>query len=45
MSDYLVREIEANPRIEVRTGVDVVDGGGDGHLEWLELADRTTGPA
>ena len=29
MSDYLVREIEANPRIVVRTAVDIVDGGGD----------------
>ncbi|HEX6658940.1 MAG TPA: FAD-dependent oxidoreductase, partial [Ilumatobacter sp.] len=43
MSDYLVKEIEANPRIEVRTGVDIVDGGGAAHLEWLQLAERTTG--
>ena len=43
MSAYLVREIEAHDRIEVRTGTDVVDGGGDGRLEWLELADRGTG--
>ena len=27
----------------MRTVVDIVDGGGDGRLEWLELADRTTG--
>ena len=26
----------------MRTDVDIVDGGGDGRLEWLELADRTT---
>jgi thioredoxin reductase (NADPH) len=43
MSTYLVREIESNPAIAVYTGADVVDGGGDGRLEWLELADRTTG--
>jgi thioredoxin reductase (NADPH) len=43
MSDYLIREIEANPRITVRNGVDIVEGGGDGHLEWLEFADRSTG--
>ena len=45
MSTYLVREIESNPRIAVRTNVDIVDGGGDGRLEWVELADRTTGSA
>ena len=43
MSTYLIKEIESNPRIEVRTGCEIVDGGGDGHLEWLELLDRTTG--
>jgi thioredoxin reductase (NADPH) len=43
MSAYLVREIDATPEITVRTGVDVVDGGGNGRLEWLELADRDTG--
>ena len=43
MSAYLVNEIEANDRIEVRTDADVVDGGGDGHLEWLELGNRMTG--
>ena len=29
----------------VRTGTEVVDGGGDGRLEWVELADRGTGRA
>jgi thioredoxin reductase (NADPH) len=42
MSSYLVREIEAEGRIEVRAETDVVDGGGDGNLEWLELAHRRT---
>jgi thioredoxin reductase (NADPH) len=43
MSAYLVREIAAHERIEVRTSTEVVDGGGDGRLEWLELADRASG--
>ena len=43
MSDYLVREIEANPRIVVRTAVEIVDGGGATRLEWIEIADRGTG--
>lgn len=37
MSDYLVRELEANPRVELRCSTQVTDGGGDGRLEWLEL--------
>ncbi|GAA4724360.1 FAD-dependent oxidoreductase [Pedococcus ginsenosidimutans] len=40
MSDYLVREIASTSRISVRTSTRVTGGGGDGHLEWLEL----TGP-
>jgi len=43
MSEYLVSEIEATPNIEVRLGVKVVDGGGDGRLERLVLADVETG--
>jgi thioredoxin reductase (NADPH) len=43
MSAYLVNEIQANGRIDVRTDTDVVDGGGDGRLEWVELAHRVTG--
>jgi thioredoxin reductase (NADPH) len=43
MSQYLVREIEATPNIEVRTGTEVVDGGGDGWLEHLVLRDRASG--
>jgi thioredoxin reductase (NADPH) len=42
MSDYLVNEIESNPHIDVRTDVEIVDGGGDSRLEWLQLANRTT---
>ena len=43
MSQYLVEEIEYNPSIHVQTCAVVVDGGGDGHLEWLTLEDTRTG--
>jgi thioredoxin reductase (NADPH) len=43
MSDYLIREIGAASNIDVRRSVEVVGGGGDGQLEWLELKDRRTG--
>jgi len=43
MSHYLIRQIEATPNIEVRTGTEVVDGGGDGWLEHLVLRDRASG--
>jgi thioredoxin reductase (NADPH) len=43
MSRYLLKEIEEAPNIEVRYGTEVVDGGGQGHLEWLTLRDRETG--
>lgn len=36
MSDYLIREVDSNPRISVEAGTRVVDGGGDGLLEWVE---------
>ncbi len=43
MSDYLIREIAGRPRITVRGCTAVVDGGGEGALEWLRLRDLTTG--
>lgn len=43
MSAYLIGEIEYNSRISVRTCTAVVDGGGDGRLEWLSLEDVRTG--
>ena len=43
MSAYLLGEIAYNPRITVRTCTTVVDGGGDGHLEWLCLEDVRNG--
>ena len=43
MSAYLIAEIERNDRIAVRTNAEIVDGGGQTGLEWLEIADRTSG--
>src|SRR5215212_7883555 len=37
MSHYLVREIEATPNVEARTGSTVVGGGGEGRLQELVL--------
>ena len=43
MSHYLVREVEATPNIDVRTGTEVVGGGGDGRLEQLVLRESAAG--
>jgi thioredoxin reductase (NADPH) len=43
MSHYLVQEVEATPNVEVRLSSEVVGGGGDGRLEYLELQDAGTG--
>jgi thioredoxin reductase (NADPH) len=43
MSQYLREAIAAAPNVEVRTQTEVVGGGGDGRVEWLELRDRPTG--
>jgi thioredoxin reductase (NADPH) len=43
MSHYLIAQLAAIDNIEVRTGVEVVDGCGDGHLERITLRDRATG--
>jgi thioredoxin reductase (NADPH) len=42
MSDYLVRQIAATG-IEVATGAEVVDGGGDAGLEWVTVRTNATG--
>jgi thioredoxin reductase (NADPH) len=44
MSAYLIKEIDTHKRISLRAGARVVDGGGDGRLEWIDLedADGTT---
>ena len=43
MSNYLVREIEATPNVDVRTGTAVAGGGGEGRLQQLVLRDSRTG--
>ena len=43
MSDYLVREIDATPNVDVRYGVRVADGAGTDQLEELTLEDTQTG--
>src|SRR5262249_45896764 len=43
MSDYLVRQVEATPRLHVRLGTEIVGGGGDGWLERLVLRDCRDG--
>jgi thioredoxin reductase (NADPH) len=43
MSHYLVQAVNATPNVEVRTGTEVVGGGGEGHLQQLVLRARATG--
>ncbi len=43
MSDYLVRQVEATPNLEVRLRTEIVGGGGDGWLEHLMLRDHAGG--
>lgn len=43
MSEYLIREVTANGRIEVRGSTEVVDAGGDQRLSWLLLRNSATG--
>jgi thioredoxin reductase (NADPH) len=42
MSDYLIREVEAAPNVDVMYGVQVVDATGAAHLETLVLEDLRT---
>lgn len=43
MSDYLVQDIARHPGIDVRTGVEVVGGGGDGRLDHIVVSDGGSG--
>ncbi|HEX5043881.1 MAG TPA: FAD-dependent oxidoreductase [Candidatus Polarisedimenticolaceae bacterium] len=43
MSQYLVQEVQQCANVRVRLHTEVVDGGGDGRLEWLTVRDRNTG--
>jgi len=43
MSNYLVRSLQATPNVVIRHRTEVIDGGGEGRLEHLTIADRTRG--
>jgi thioredoxin reductase (NADPH) len=43
MSDYLVKAIDGEPAVVVRTDAEVSGGAGAGRLEQVQLRDRTTG--
>jgi thioredoxin reductase (NADPH) len=43
MSNYLIREMQYVSRISIRPCAEVVDGGGDGRLEWIAVRDLNTG--
>lgn len=43
MSDYLIKQLEATPNLEVRLGTRVLDGRGKSRLEALTLEDLHTG--
>ena len=43
MSSYLIREVDAHPRITLACRTEVTGGGGVNSLEWLELTDRGSG--
>jgi thioredoxin reductase (NADPH) len=43
MSYYLIQQIEGIPQISVRTCTEVIEAGGDGHLESITLRDTATG--
>jgi thioredoxin reductase (NADPH) len=43
MSDYLIQQIDSASTVDVRYGVEVVGGGGDGRLEYLRVRDRLSG--
>lgn len=38
MSEYLITEIEGTDNVHVRLNSEVVDGGGDHHLEWVQVS-------
>jgi thioredoxin reductase (NADPH) len=42
MSQYLINEIEWNPRVEVSSRCEVCAVGGDGRLEWIDVKDCDT---
>ena len=45
MSSYLIGEIEADPRIDIRYGTELAGGRGEGQLEAVTVVDRARGVA
>lgn len=43
MSDYLIRELDSAPNVDVRPRVDIVDGDGEQFLRSFTVRDRDTG--
>jgi thioredoxin reductase (NADPH) len=43
MSHYLIKQLDAIDNCRVRTGTEVAEACGDGHLQRLGLSDRSTG--
>lgn len=43
MSTYLIKQLDAIDNVVVRTGIEVAEAGGDGHLQRLVLSDRASG--
>lgn len=43
MSEYLIKEIDATPTIDLRYGVEVVGCAGDGRLETIDVLHRSSG--
>jgi thioredoxin reductase (NADPH) len=43
MSDYLIRDLQRTPNVDVRFNVEVADGAGEPRLETLTLRDLVTG--
>ncbi len=43
MSEYLIRELDHNPKVKVRYGVELVEGRGEDRLEAVVVRDRATG--
>lgn len=43
MSQYLITSLDNTPNIDVRYGVEVVDGGGADHLDHVVVSDRNSG--
>jgi len=43
MSDYLIHEMRSTRNISIEFGCEIVDGGGNRHLEWITIEERETG--